>query len=153
MTVMLKRLRRKIVISVVSVMLLFGATSVYAYDNWADTLHDAYSLNGPISGVSTTINSSVDVDWFKWTNDTGSTVNFNAHLQSPQGLNYDFSVVLSNGTWYLPFGSADDTGNGGIDIMSHSVSHGHTVYFQVRGQKATDYSSTAPYNFTLYFSP
>ncbi len=144
---------KKLVISALTlIMSLFGASSAFAYDGWADSLPTAYSLNGPISGVSTTINSSADVDWFSWTNNTGRAVSWNATLQSPAGKNYDLHMVLQIGTSYLSMGSASDNGPGAIDSPGGGISPGNTIYFQVRGQTPSDFSETALYTLNFTFS-
>ncbi|MBD3920550.1 hypothetical protein H8B09_17435 [Paenibacillus sp. PR3] len=148
---MSKKVGKKLVIGVMtSAMLLFGASSVYAYDGWADSLADAYSLNGPLNGVTTTINSSVDVDWYKWTNDTGRSVALEARLQSPAGKNYDLNVMFYFNGSTGAISSASDNGPGGLDSFGIStVNPGETVYYQVRGQTGKDYSTTLPYSFYL----
>jgi hypothetical protein len=148
---MIKRFSKKLVISaVMSVMLLFGASSAYAYDGWADTYQTAHSLNGPINGVSTTINSAVDVDWYSFTVTKPGI--YRITLQSPAGLNYDFHAAVESGGWLYPFASGADTGQGGLDYMTLDTRGStltQTYYFQVRGQTSSDHSNTAQYIFTI----
>ncbi|MHA7963732.1 hypothetical protein ACX93W_06250 [Paenibacillus sp. CAU 1782] len=147
----IKKFSKKLVISaVMSVMLLFGASSsAYAYDGWADTFQTAYSLNGPINGVSTTINSSVDVDWYSYT--VTGPVQLRVTLQSPAGLNYDFHIAVGAGTGLFPTASGWDAGKGGLDYttITYNTALPITYYFQVRGQTGSDYSSTGQYVFTV----
>ncbi|UKS26714.1 hypothetical protein LOZ80_35345 [Paenibacillus sp. HWE-109] len=132
-----------------AISLVGATTSAFAYDGWADSIATAYSLNGPLSGVSTTINASDDVDWYSWTNDTGSNASWNATLQSPAGLNYDMHMVLRTGTQYLSLGSAGDQGPGGLDWPGGTIQAGDTIYFQIRGQKGSDWSTSALYTFNI----
>ncbi|WP_239617118.1 hypothetical protein [Cohnella mopanensis] len=149
---MRKRMKQLSITVLTLVMSLFGATSAFAYDGWADSIPTAYSLNGPISGVSTTINGSDDVDWFSWTNDTGKSVNFVASLQSPAGKNYDLHAVTYTGSSYLSNGAATDHGAGAIDSMGGNLPAGWTMYFQVRGQTGSDYSTSLTYNINFSYS-
>ncbi|WP_442950941.1 CPBP family intramembrane glutamic endopeptidase [Paenibacillus sp. GSMTC-2017] len=85
-----------------------------------------------------------------YTNDTGSQIMYKLYLQSPPGLNYDLNIVLKLPTGQiLPLGSASDYGPGGLEQMQGSLSAGSTLYFLIRGQKSSDHSATALYNFSI----
>lgn len=148
---MIRRIGKKLMVGLLASTMLLGSSSAFAYDGWADSLPDAYSLNGPISGVSTTINSSADVDWFKWTApSSGGGVSFN--LQSPVGLNYDFHVIYTpDGVNFYSLGSPSDNGASAVDSFGTFYYPGETFYIQVRGQTGSDYSPTALYTFNVIY--
>ena len=149
---MIRRFSKKLVVGVVmSATLLFGASSASAYDGWADTPQTAYSLNGPINGVSSTINSGADVDWYKFEFAPNSP-SYTVSLQSPAGYNYDFYVLHSmDGINFTQWSLPDDMGAGAIDSVDvpGGFPLGFTLYFQVRGQTKTDYSPTVQYVFSV----
>ncbi|MFF2887864.1 hypothetical protein [Paenibacillus sp. NPDC057967] len=147
----MKRIGKKLIIGVMAlVMSLAGATSAFAYDGWADSLPTAYQLQAPILGISTYIDSPADVDWFSWTNNTGSRKSFEGKLISPNGKNYDLvMVVFYNGTPITV--PVSDNGVGNSDQGGGSADPGETIYFQVRGHDLTQFSSTQTYNFTVSY--
>ncbi|RJX41096.1 hypothetical protein D3P09_03575 [Paenibacillus pinisoli] len=147
----MKRIGKKLIIGVMAlVMSLAGATSAFAYDGWADSLPTAYQLQAPIFGVSTFIDSPADVDWFSWTNDSGTAKAVTGTLTSPSGKNYDLIMVaFNNGTPITV--PAIDNGVGNNDEGTASLEPGETIYFQVRGHDITQFSSTETYIFSISF--
>ncbi|NEW08991.1 hypothetical protein GK047_23645 [Paenibacillus sp. SYP-B3998] len=145
-----KKFGRKLLVGVLaSAISLVGGTSAFAYDGFADSVRTAHPLNGPVGGISSLIQGSDDVDWYSWTN-TGPTVYITATLQSPTGKNYDLHVaMMTNGINPTSIGAATDHGVGGADTFATAVIHSGTIYYQVRGQKGSDYDYNVPYTLNI----
>lgn len=148
----MKRIGKNMFVGMLAlVMSLVGATSVSAYDGWADSLPTAYQLQAPILGISTYIDSPADVDWFSWTNNTGSNKSISATLISPSGKNYDLVMVVFWGGSPVTV-AVSDNGVGNSDQGGAStIEPGETIYFQVRGHDLTQYSTTQTYHFSISY--
>ncbi|MFF2092024.1 hypothetical protein [Paenibacillus sp. NPDC058174] len=140
-------MKKKFLIVVLTLVLsLTGASSAFAYDGWADSKQTAYQFQFPVLGVSIVLNSATDVDWYSYTNNTGSPHGLSAKLQSPPGLIYDFAMIVGGSTSYF----SSDTPGGWVKVtIAGNIAPGETVYFQVRGHTYSQFSTTAPYNFTI----
>jgi len=140
--------KKIITISLALSLSLTGAASAFAYDGWADSTDTAYQLGAPIFGVSTVIDQIYDLDWYSWTNNTGSSKELAATLQSPDGLKYDFVIIYPDNS----FGIFSTSVPGERVTSTYStIAAGETVYFQVRGQTADQHSATEPYNFFISY--
>lgn len=140
-------LKKKLIAGVLVLGISLSAvSSAFAYDGWADSQQTAYQLQGPVLGISTVLDKPYDVDWYSWTNNTGSSKTIKAVLQSPSGLKYDFAMIRPSGT--TSYVSTIEPGSL-VSIEYAPIRAGETFYFQVRGQTFSQYSATALYNFSV----
>lgn len=142
------------------VMLLFAALlvsgisfsqSASAYPGVAETPYTAISLQNDqfYSGYILYPNYA-DVDWFQWTNNTGSNVNISLFLWSPNYTNFDFVVRM-----FSPDGSslpAYENEDGTIDSFGiTNLLPGATVYWRVAGHNGT-YSLSDQYTTWIHIN-
>ncbi|MBV6715766.1 hypothetical protein [Paenibacillus chitinolyticus] len=139
-------------LGVVASALLVGSQSAFASDGVGDSRETAIAIS-PNSAAVQTISDSTDVDYFKWTNDTGKTISSASfHLYSPSNNNYDlyFIHVLAPYNNFESTTTASDHGNGVEDSISFSpIYPGDTVYFKIYGHDSSQYGS-APYTVSFF---
>ena len=119
------------------------ASSAFALSGWADTQATAITLQPGVS-VFQPISDSTDVDWYSWTNNTGSMKSLVLELFSPSGLNYDYDYIMPKHPTI--FFQAGDQGPGQVDAAGISgIDPGETIYFRVRGHTPSDFNSRVAY--------
>ncbi|WP_426451659.1 hypothetical protein ACP26L_06150 [Paenibacillus sp. S-38] len=136
--------------SILAAALLMGAQSAFASDGIADSRSTATLL--PIDSAAVgTISDSTDVDYFYWTNNTGSDVSWGEITLYPGSRNYDieFTHVMSKYNNYEYSFVGDDHGVGLSDQVGVSpIYAGDTVYFKIYGHDSSQYG-TQPYTISF----
>ncbi|WP_010278934.1 hypothetical protein [Paenibacillus senegalensis] len=128
-------MNKKLITTLLSIILLFSISSS-AFANTSRQTADPISMNSSVSGALPQNTSH----WYKWTNNTGSSVSFTALLQSPAGINYNLVMIHQT-----RFGTeitipASDMGPGQVDgVQGSHVAPGETLFFQISGNSSRDY--------------
>lgn len=133
---------KKLIVVMIAACMLVMAQAAYANEvspssvGIGDTRETAIPLTPCGSSCNMTqlpLSTSTDVDWFKWTNNTGSEVFASADMISPSGINYAlaYQMQYSNGSYSSKF-YAPDAGNGGWNVLyGIYVPNGATIYLEV----------------------
>ncbi|MEW9699992.1 hypothetical protein [Paenibacillus sp. SI8] len=142
------RFKKSVVLFASVSLLLIGAQSAFASDGVADSRSTAITL-APGNAALQTISDSSDVDYFKWTNTTGTTIGSGSvYLYNPTGLNFDlqFTQILSQYGNFESVTNSSDNGAGQVDSVQFSpIYPGDTLYFKVFGHNSNQYSTSTPY--------
>jgi hypothetical protein len=109
-----------------------------------DTAHAVYS--SPSTDYDWKLDVSGDVDFFYWTNNTGSTKTLNGYVISPSRKNYDLQVNISTSNGLITINPTDN-GAGKWDGFGVTVLPGEKVYFRIKGHTSSDYDTTQTYKF------
>lgn len=124
-----------------SVLLLTFSSPIYAATGFADTKDQAFSVQPTAAGnyvMSMSLSNQYDVDWYKWTNNTGSDKFIStliAVLDNSSGSKYHIGheLVYKDGRSTDIFYSYDGTG------ISHIyVPAGATLYIRAESKVFVD---------------
>ena len=134
-----------------SVLMLAIAPSAFAKSGFGDDLSTAQPIELGYSYQST-VDSSTDPELTTYKNLTGKTIVVRPTVTSPASLNYDLFYIHYRNNGEIPLLSAKDNGVGGTDFIEVTLLPGETIYFNVYGHKANQYSTTEEYLFKLNYS-
>ncbi|WP_157272627.1 hypothetical protein [Paenibacillus daejeonensis] len=149
---------KKLFFVLVSVCLLTFSQSAFASEastkviGVGDTLSTAIPISlctGSCSSIALPLQSNTDVDWFTWSNNTGSDKYTSINLSSPATANYTvaYQIRYTNGALSTKVYAAD-AGVGGFTTLNYIlVPPGATLYFEISARSSVD--PTSNYNVLL----
>ena len=126
--------------AVVSVSLITFSSSAFA----SDTISTAKALKSN-EFYADYITSPDDVDWFRWTNNTGKTVGATVLLFSPYLKNYDLIMAYPSSHGGYDYYVAPDKGAASTDLLRPNVLHGNSIFWKVVPHSSGDFSSNKNY--------
>ncbi|MFC5651544.1 hypothetical protein ACFPYJ_20985 [Paenibacillus solisilvae] len=140
-------IKKTIQTALIGICLFSFSQSAFAdYDGGGDSPTYAKPFNRG-EFASGYIDDRYDVDWFKWTNDTGITQTVNVYLSTPYWENYDIIAVykLRDGS-YLTSQDIDRGSKGNLDHYKfYYISPGYTIYWKIVPHTRNDFSTTNKY--------
>lgn len=135
---MIKKLKKVLPLTILALSLAIVPTvSAVSYPSPSAT--PSFSPNSQTSGA---LNHSGGVNWYKYTNNTGSNKTILFNLYSPSGLNYDlvFTTYFPVQGFWTPIATVNDTTSSwGKDLFEYTIYPGATFYVGVTGHTSSDY--------------
>jgi len=140
---------KKILSAAVLLISLVGFTqSASALTGFADTQSTAYSISkGNI--VYNVIDSSSDVDWYVYQNNTGTGQSVQMALTSPATINLNVTLLWFHADGSMTTHPATDFGTGGTDRMTSITAPGDKLYYVIYPKSNVDYDPSRQYTFTI----
>ncbi|WP_079914241.1 hypothetical protein [Paenibacillus sp. 32352] len=142
------KLKKTVLVASLSISLLAFSQSAFATVGLGDSRSNPVELKFNQT-ITWKLETASDIDWFKWTNNTGSTKTIQTSLASPGNKNYDIRGFL-----VTPFAEqtiyANDNGPGKIDGFTvTAVQPGDTLFIRISSLGDYDYYNPYTFNFTI----
>lgn len=141
------KLKKTLPALLVTASLLISSQSAFATTGYGDDISYPMAAYPNTTQNNQKIDSPTDVDWYAYTNNTGSPKSIAGYVKPPANKNYDVRIALdlASGYWY-EFDMTDN-GTGKSDGFGTSLQPGDTIYIRVKGHTYSDFDTANTYTF------